>query len=253
MTAAYTFRSGPLRLAGHLSLPESPASSPPPGLVLCHGFPAVPGGAAASGGTYPDLADRIAADAGWVVLTFTFRGIGDSQGDFSLAGWLDDLRAAVDHLLRTEDVSGVWVAGSSTGGGLGICLAAEDDRVRGVAALAAPAEFTSWAADPAAFLEHARHMGVVSTPGFPEDFSSWARELSEISPVSAIGKIPPRAILLVHGSDDETVPPEAARQLADAAGAPIDLVMLNHAAHRLRHDPRAVAVLIGWLDRQKSG
>ena len=33
-------------------------------------------------------ARKIAAEAGWVVLTFNFRGTGTSEGDFSLDGWL---------------------------------------------------------------------------------------------------------------------------------------------------------------------
>ena len=48
-----------------------------------------PGGAATSGQTYPELAERLAADTGWVVLAFNFRGTGASEGNFSLAGWLD--------------------------------------------------------------------------------------------------------------------------------------------------------------------
>ncbi|MDX6234670.1 MAG: hypothetical protein QOH68_3788, partial [Nocardioidaceae bacterium] len=27
--------------------------------------------------------------------------------------------------------------------------------------------------------------------------------------------------------------------------------LVNGAGHRLRHDPRAIAILLGWLDRQR--
>jgi putative redox protein len=246
----FTIRSGDLLLAGNLSRPAQPVTDPPPALVLCHGFPAGPGGAATSGQTYPELADYLAAEAGWLVLTFNFRGTGESPGDFSLAGWLDDVRAAVDHVLTTERVSGVWVAGSSTGGALAICEAAEDERVRGVAALAAPATFSDWAEDPDGFLAHARAIGVVSDPDHPRDPDAWARELREVRPVSVVAKIPPRPLLIVQGSDDETVPLEDARALADAAGETAELRVVNQAGHRLRHDPRAVAVLLGWLEHQ---
>ena len=51
---------------------------------------------------------------------------------------------------------------------------------------------------------------------------------------------------------DDTVRGEVdARRLADAHGN-AELRVINGAGHRLRHDPRAVAVLLGWLDRQKS-
>ena len=183
-------QSSGLRLSGHLAWPAAPVTTPPPGLVLCHGFPAGPGGAATSGQTYPELADRLAADTGWAVLTFNFRGTGASEGDFSLAGWLDDLRAATDHLLA-EGVSGVWLAGSSTGGALALCQTGEDERVRGVATPSAPADFAAWADDPEQFLDHARAIGVIGHASFPPDPVAWARELGEIRPVAVIGKIPP--------------------------------------------------------------
>ena len=90
-----------------MSRPRTPRTRPSPsaakgagryGLVLCHGFPAEPLGAKLTGQSYPQLADRLAADTGWVVSTFNFRGAGDSQGDFSLGGWLTDLKSAIDDL-----------------------------------------------------------------------------------------------------------------------------------------------------------
>jgi putative redox protein len=247
--------SSGLRLSGYLARP--PASAAPeaaeaaaPGLVLCHGFPAGPGGAATSGQTYPELAERLAADTGWIVLAFNFRGTGSSEGNFSLAGWLDDLRAAIDHLLAVDGVSGVWLLGASTGGALAICQAGEDERVRGVATLSARADFAAWADDYLGFLEHARAIGVIRDRSFPPDPEAWGRELREIRPTALIGKIPPRPILLVHGAEDHTVSLQDARVLADAAVDAVELRVLGEAGHRLRHDPRAVALVIGWMERQ---
>ncbi|MFN2503250.1 MAG: alpha/beta hydrolase family protein [Acidimicrobiales bacterium] len=238
-----------LKLFGHLARAGPVGAAPAPGLVLCHGFPAGPGGAAKSGQTYPAFADRIAAETGWTVLTFNFRGAGESEGDFSLSGWLNDLRAAID-VLTEEAVSGVWLAGSSTGGALAICHAAADDRVRGVAALAAPATFDVWAAHPHRFLEHAREIGVITDPRFPADPEAWGRELAEIRPLDVVAQIPPRPILLMHGTDDDIVPVQDARTLATAASGEVELRLVQGAGHGLRHDPRAVAFLLGWMERQ---
>src|SRR5215218_9688517 len=162
--------SGGLRLSGYLARPDDAGGTPVPGLVLCHGFPAGPGGAATSGQTYPQLAERLAGDTGWAVLAFNFRGTGTSEGNFSLAGWLDDMRAASDYLLATGGISGVWLAGSGTGGSLAVCEAGADAPVRGVANMSARADFGDWADDPRGFLDHARAIGVIDDPDFPADF-----------------------------------------------------------------------------------
>jgi putative redox protein len=235
-------------LASYLTRPAGSARVP--GLVLCHGFPAGPRGASTSGLTYPELADRLARDAGWAVLTFNFRGTGSSAGDFSIEGWLADQQAAIDTLSARDDVVGVWMVGSSLGGALAVATAAVDDRVRGVATLAAPAALRDWAREPARFLEHARALGVLRTPGFPPTPSAWIRGIAEFDAVSAAAKIPPRPFLVLHGSEDAQVPVADARLLAEAARGSSELRIVHAAGHGLRHDPRAIAALLGWLDRQ---
>jgi len=245
------FRSDGLELRAHLALPPGHRHGRLPGLVFCHGFPVGPLDARQSAGTFPELMDRIASEMGWAAFTFTFRGCGDSEGDFSLAGWLDDLRAAIDHLTASVATLGVWVAGTSTGGSLAVCEAADDPRVLGVAALAPRADFDDWASQPRRFLEHAREIGAVRHASFPPSFDQWARELRAARPLEAARRLRPRPLLVVHGDDDEVVPTIDARLLADAHGS-AELRIISGAGHRLRHDPRAVAVLLGWLDRQQN-
>ena len=249
---AFSIESGDATLAAYIARPAPSAAGGAGrhGLVLCHGFPSEPNHDTQSGRGFEELADRLAADAGWVVLTFSFRGTSESTGNFSLAGWLADLKAATDALLETSGVDGAWLCGFAAGGALAICAAGEDPRVRGVAAFAAPADFGERAADARRFVAQARAVGVIRDPGFPPDLDAWARELKEVRPLSLIGKVPPRPILLVHGTNDEVVPVIDARALADAAQGQVELRVLPGAAHRLRHDPRAIAILIGWLDRQ---
>jgi fermentation-respiration switch protein FrsA (DUF1100 family) len=239
-------------LAAYLARPAPSAAggSGRHGLVVCHGFPADPVTPNSSNRGYQQLADRLAADAGWVVLTFSFRGTSESTGNFSLGGWLADLKVAIDVLRRAGGVDAVWLCGFAAGGALAICAAGEDPKVRGVAAFSAPADFADRASDARRFVAQARAVGVIRDPAFPADLEEWARELREIRPLNLIGKIPPRPILLVHGANDEVVSVLDARALADAAFAQVELRVLSGAAHRLRHDPRAIALLIGWLDRQ---
>src|SRR6185369_16977542 len=129
-----SFVSGGQQLVRYLSKPAG-RHEPLPGLILCHGFPIGPIDARHSGGTFPELIDRVANELGWVAMTFTFRGCGNSEGDFSLQSWIDDLRAAIDYLIAEGEPSGIWLVGTNTGGSIAVCVAADDPRVRGVALL----------------------------------------------------------------------------------------------------------------------
>ncbi len=63
------------------------------------------------------------------------------------------------------------------------------------------------------------------------------------------GRGAPRPLLLLHGTDDDVVSVDDAQRIADAHGS-AELRIVAHAGRRLRHDPRAVASVLGWLDRQ---
>ncbi len=245
-----SFVSGGLRLSRYLARPSGRVE-PCPALILAHGFPTGPLDARQSAGTFPELVDRMSHELGWTAMTFTFRGCGHSEGDFSLQGWVDDLRLAVDHVIAEASPSGVWLVGTGAGGSLGVCVGADDPRVRGAALLSSRSDFDDWAAQPRKFLDHAREIGAVRTPGFPKAQDEWARELRRFRPVDAARRFAPRPMLVLHGEDDDSVPPIEARQLVAAHGA-AELRIIPGAGHRLRHDPRAIAILLGWLDRQRS-
>lgn len=235
-------------LVGHLAEPPGTGTRRP-GVVICHGFPAGIGGGANSAKTYPELADRLANEMGWVAMCFAYRGCGRSEGDFSLGGWLRDTQAAYDELHRHPRVGPVWSVGFGTGGALSICAAAIDDRIAGVATMGAPADFDDWASHPRRLLDHAREQAAIKSPAFPPSIDQWSRELREIRAVASAARLAPRPLLVVHGSDDDSVPVFDARVTADAHGS-ADLRIISGAGHQLRHDPRAIAVLLGWLDRQ---
>ncbi|MBM3660208.1 MAG: alpha/beta hydrolase [Actinobacteria bacterium] len=215
-----------------------------------HGFPTGPRGAAASAATFPELAERIAKECGWHALAFNCRGTGASGGDFSIAGWLADIRAAVSFLDDRPDTRGVWVVGIAEGGTLAVIATATDPRVRGCAVLAAPNTFRDWGRDPGRLLEFARRVGMIRTPGFPASVAAWSRGVAGVDVLAAAPRIAPRPLFVCIGTGDTVVSIDDARALVEAAGEGGELRMVGGAGHELRHDPRAIASLMGWLDRQ---
>ena len=198
---------------------------------------------------YPQLATRLAAETGAAVFTFDFRGTGASEGDFSLGGWRADLVTAVETLRAVPGIETIWLVGFAAGATLSICAAGEDPSIGGVAAFAAPAEFLERGGDPRKFVAQARAAGVIRTRGYPPDVGAWAREWREVRPTELVAKVPPRPLLIVHGANDDIVPITDARELADAARPTAELRILAGAGHMLLHDPRAIALLLGWFDR----
>lgn len=248
----WTHWEGP---AGQLSVHEPTVTGPPRSsggvVVLSHGFPVDKGPPELIPSGLVALSDRLASDSGWRVIACCLRGVGGSEGSFSLRGWYEDLAAVVARASENSTGGGAWLVGAGIAGALAICLAAEDPSVRGVASLAAPATFTDWAADPEAVASYARDVGVLSRAAKP-DLAAWAREFADILPAASASRLTGRPVLVLHGADDDVVPAEEARAIAEAVGGSAELRILAGAGHRLNSDPRAVALLLGWLERQRT-
>ncbi|MGO9455935.1 MAG: alpha/beta hydrolase family protein [Acidimicrobiales bacterium] len=250
MTGPWRLVDGPAGVLRTYATAAPPGSAPGPLLVLCHELPRGRGTASDTGRTLPSLADRLAHDTGFSVVVGMLRGAGGSEGDFSAGGWLADLAFLVDQQVGRS--GRVWLAGFDLGGALALRLAAADGRVAGVASLGAPADLASWVAEPAAAVERCRRSGAIRTPGFPADVAGWAAELVSLRPLEAVAALAGRPLLVMHGTGDDEVPAAAARALADAStDGPAELQIVPGAGHWLRADPRVVATLAGWMERQR--
>ncbi len=181
------------------------------------------------------------------MLTINFRGCAKSEGDFSLDGWQHDIAAAIDEVAALG-IAHVWLVGFGTGGSLCICEGASNPKVAGVAAAGSPADFDDWAKHPRDLLEHSRLVGVIRDDDFPADEDAWGRALRSTRPLDRVTELASRPLFLLHGSADEVVPAVDPLALADAHGT-AEFRLIEGAGHELRHDPRAVAMLTGWLSR----
>ena len=218
-------------------------------LVLVHGLPRAMGMGRQAAGLLPELAEHLATESGWVVATGTLSGVGGSTGTFSATQWRADLSTILDRVEEGE--RRISLAGFGFGGALAIATAAVDERVRGVATFATPAYLEPWCGTALEFQRSVQVAGVVGDQGSllsPEELRD---DVLAIDPLAAIRKIPPRRLMIGHGTDDVEVPASDARDFVTAADGRAELRLIQGAGHQLRADPRMVATLLGWLDRHR--
>jgi len=173
--------------------------------------------------------------AGYNVLLYDGRGLGQSSGRFSAGLYeVDDVQGAVAYLERRRDLRDrrYGLLGVSLGAGVAIVAAAHLPTVAATVADSAysdqgllVARLDALALDP------------LSLPLAP--LGPWAVDrllgapLAAFSPLGAVGRIAPRALLLVHSRDDAnpTTPLSGALALSRASGRHSSLWIASHGGH----------------------
>ena len=249
ITKNVTLEVDGLNIVGLLYLPGS--EIPYPTLCVCHGIPA--GIPDPNNRGYPLLAERICRE-GFAVFIFNFRGTGASGGNLELSSWTRDLKAAIDYLYTLPEVdrSHLSLLGFSGGAAVSVCVASQDKRVSSIVACSCPAEFGLFTkgGDSQSVIDHFRSIGVIRDKDFPQSIEEWLNGFRSVSPIRYVAGIAPRPLLLVHGSQDETVDVSHARRLYQKAGEPKQLTIIDGAGHRLRQNDKAMAAVLDWLKSQ---
>jgi len=245
-TREVTLEVDGLKIAGRLYLPAG--EMPYPTVCVCHGIPArIPD---PSDRGYPLLAEQICRH-GFAVFIFNFRGTGSSGGNLDILGWTRDLKVAIDYLMALPEVdkSRLSLLGFSGGAVISLYVASHDNRVSSVVACACPAEFTLFTKvdKPKSLIDYYRSIGVIRDSDFPRSVQEWLNGFKLVSPINYVAGISPRPLLLVHGSQDETVDVSQAHKLYARAGEPKRLVIVDGAGHRLRQSDEAMAKVLDWL------
>lgn len=241
------WKSDGLTIRGEIYHP-SDLPGPFPALILCHGIPAKVKGPDDRG--YPLLAERFCRE-GFLVLIFNFRGAGLSEGDFDILGWARDLEKGLNTLyLRPEvDRKRVFLMGFSGGAAVSLYVAARHKEVAAVVSCASPAEFRdlSTAKGLEDFLIYARDVGIIRSPDFPRSRDEWKKSFKTVRPIDWIDRIPPRSLLLIHGTRDDVVRVSHARRLCDKVKGKAELFIIEGAGHRLRVEEKAMEKALEWL------
>lgn len=203
-----------------------PAANSERAVIFCHGH---------GGSMDPDV--KYAPwfhEQGFSVLMFDFRGHGRSGGNRVSMGYFErrDLLAA-EAFLAERGYSRIGVLGFSMGGAVAISTAPVAEHIR---AVAADGSF--------AWLRHAVAAGAHEM-GAPKALASvigWAAvriaclrlgvNLEDADPARWVGRIAPRALMLIHGGKDPYTSMEEMRAMFAAAGEPKEIWVVPEAAHR---------------------
>ncbi len=186
-----------------------------PAVVLIHGW-------GASAEQLLPVA-QVLYDAGFHALLISVRGHGESDAAqfVSISRYADDIRRAVDAVVRRHDVDSdrIGLLGHSMGAAAALLEASGDQRVKAVASSAGFADFN----DLTSQLLKWRKL-----PNFPFRWliqRFWMKytgvNMIEVNPVEAIRRVA-CPVLLLHGDLDHLVPPDQLEKL-HAHGSPANL------------------------------
>jgi uncharacterized protein len=130
-----------------------------------------------------------------------------------------DNRRAIDYITTRDDIDSdrVVLVGLSMGAILGSVVAAVDDRIDAAALIVGGGDWEkilSTSDHPMA--ARFRAAGIID-----------GDTLASVDPVNFVGRISPRPVLLINGTEDEIIPRAAAEALHEAACEPMEIVWFD--------------------------
>lgn len=199
----------------------------------CPGWKAGPRSAAFDGFANPLLASR-----GFITIAVSIR----SSDDAAWPAQLDDAKHVLDWVLSNPlqlpiDPQRIAVWGQSAGGHIATMLAlTRPESVKAIVAMCTPFNLadSSWTAAQAAA------SSVTDLLGGPEQATITRRRAA--SPIHHLTAHRPPRMMIIHGTQDETVPVNQAIQMHNAihsTGWDTELVTIDGGHHNLRDDPKA--------------
>ena len=212
-----------------LWLPKSNAKA---GLIFCHGW----GG----GSQYDDLLETL-ADNGYFAMRFQQRGYGNSTGQSDLGVWVEDMTACAS-VLKTV-TNKIWAAGQSTGGTMSLIAAATQPCFAGAVSLA-----------PFCSLEQILRDNAEAKSILESRFGPLQEKHHRAADALTLTQGMNKPVLLIHGTDDRTVPIAHGKQLAEGIGASAKFVPVEGGDHHLRSVNRRAVIetILAWLNAQDS-
>jgi hypothetical protein len=224
VNAEFITRDG-LTISGWFIRPET-AGEAAPTVILLHGL----------GGNRGAMLGEAAllVKNGYNTLLIDLRHHGESEGDLTTLGYkeVEDVYAAVDYLLRRDDVDPerIGLAGFSLGAVTALRAAA---RIPEIAVVVAISGFKTIDDNVISIVQ-----ALTGRPPFPFPAAvigfinmETGVNVSEVRAIDDLADIAPRPVLFIHGEQDTVVPVSNSQDMFEAAGQPKDLFIIPDAGH----------------------
>jgi len=262
-----TFQSDGVTLAGTLTIPEDKIL--PPGVILIHGSGPVDRDENVPGGlklrVFAEVADAL-SKAGFAVLRYDKRGIGESTGSYSKASLSDlvnDVQAAVKFMQIQPgiDMNRIALVGHSEGGIIAPMVSARDSTIKAIVLMAGTARpldevvedqvryaYAISGIDDEKLIEEgvelqkemleAIRAGEDTMNDQPIPLAAWWREHMNHNPLETIVQVNADVLILQGEKDFQVLVDKDAKMLAQAlteAGKPHKIVIFPNLDHLFKY------------------
>ena len=213
----------------------TPDADPWPLIVLCHGF------LSHKDSSKYRLLAQVCARESIATVRFDFRGCGESEGllsESSISRRWRDLQRVIEQSLDLEGFDGrLGLLGSSLGGYLALLEVSGNSDIRCAAVWSTPSHL----------LDLAKRLPEVS----PVEFSQECYEdLLTVELLPRLKNV--QRVLIMHGQEDQQVPPDHAAQLYEVLDEPKALHILEGADHRFTASEwreEAIRLTLEWFKK----
>lgn len=172
------------------------------------------------------------AEAGYHLLLLDLRGHGNSEGTEVTYGYREalDVQAAVDYLVTLPNVKHIGAIGYSLGGAAVARAAAADQRIEAVVIE------SSYSSLPEAIEDAFGQLTILPRWPFAPLIVGLAErrigvKVSEIDPARDLATLHPRAVMIIHGTDDDLLPLHHGLKMYKAAQEPKELWVVEGLGH----------------------
>ncbi|MDY6861573.1 MAG: alpha/beta fold hydrolase [Thermodesulfobacteriota bacterium] len=218
------------KIVGILHFPENTTF---PCVITCHGA-----FSSKDSSKFLEIARHFSSE-GIGVFRFDFHGCGESDGELSnatLSERVKDLDSVLKKFTVDKNINNIGLLGSSMGGNIAIIKAAEEKAVKALVILSTPSNYNDLSS---------------SDRDNPHLIKKYRDDASKFD-IPTLAESIDMPILVIHGTNDETVPPHHAKTLFENVKGEKELLLLEGGDHSIL-DPnlryKAISKSLFWFKK----